>query len=230
MRILLVEDDPNLGDAVSSLLRNEGHVVDLAESLWMAKAAVTDFAYDVVLLDRMLPDGEGTELISHAREAAVQTRFLVLSALGEIEERVRGLDLGADDYMVKPFEPDELCARIRALVRRPVHGEPRVVEFGNLRLDCATRDVVVRAADGGEEIPIMFPRREMTLLQTLLERGGRVATREFLESAMYGFDDLFQSNTLESHVSRLRRHLADAAAGVTIHTVRGVGYMLREQQ
>ena len=229
MRVLLVEDDANLSEAVRRLLRKEGHIVDLADSLRMAKAAITGHPYDVVLLDRMLPDGEGTALIFHAREAGVRTRFLILSALGDIRERVEGLDLGADDYVVKPFEPDELCARIRAVGRRPTGGAPSTVEFGNLRLDRASRDISANVDGDTGGRPLVLPRRESTLLQTLLERAGRVVTRESLESAMYGYDDLFQSNTLESHVSRLRKHLAETDAGVAIHTIRGVGYMLKEQ-
>ncbi|MDE0660507.1 MAG: response regulator transcription factor [Gammaproteobacteria bacterium] len=229
MRILLVEDDSDLAEAVRRLLRREGHVVDLADSLRMARAAITEHPYELVLLDRMLPDGEGTALIFHAREAGVRTRFLILSALGDIQKRVEGLDLGADDYIVKPFEPDELCARIRAVGRRPTGDAPRSVEFGNLRLDRASRDILATTDGETEARPVVLPRRELTLLQTLLERAGRVVTRDSLESAMYGYDDLFQSNTLESHVSRLRKHLAETDARVAIHTIRGVGYMLKEQ-
>ena len=229
MRVLLVEDDPNLSETVRRLLRKEGHVVDMADSLRMAKAAITDHPYEVVLLDRMLPDGEGTALIFHARDAGVRTRFLILSALGDIRERVEGLDLGADDYIVKPFEPDELCARIRAVGRRPTGDGPRTVEFGNLRMDRTSRDIVAVAHEESDRRPVVFPRRELTLLQALMERAGRVVTRDTLESAMYGYDDLFQSNTLESHISRLRKHLAEEDTGVGIHTVRGVGYMLKAQ-
>ena len=229
MRVLLVEDDASLSEAVRRLLHKEGHVVDQADSLRMAKAAITDHPYEVVLLDRMLPDGEGTALIFHARDAGVRTRFLILSALGDIQERVEGLDLGADDYVVKPFEPDELCARIRAVARRPTGEGPSTVEFGNLRLDRASRDISATTDGELEGQPLVLPRRELTLLQALLDRAGRVVTRESLESAMYGYDDLFQSNTLESHVSRLRKHLAETDAGVAIHTIRGVGYMLKEQ-
>lgn len=228
MRILLVEDDPNLSTAIRRLLHKEGHVVDVADSLQMAKAAITNHPYEVALLDRMLPDGEGTALIFHARKADVRTRFLILTALGETQQRVQGLDLGADDYIVKPFEPDELCARIRAVGRRTARDGPQQVEFGNLRLDRASRDIVATNG-GGDGTAVLFPRRELILLQTLMERPGRVVTREVLESSMYGYDDLFQSNTLESHVSRLRKHLAEEDAGVAIHTVRGVGYMLKEQ-
>lgn len=229
MRILLVEDDVNLAEVIRRLLRKEGHVVDVADSLRMAKAAITEHPYEVVLLDRMLPDGEGTALIFHAREAGVRTRFLILSALADTHQRVEGLDLGADDYIVKPFEPDELCARIRAVGRRPTGEGTRTVECGYLRLDLDSRDIEAAANGASECKPMILPRRERSLLDTLLERAGRVVTRESLESAMYGYDDPFQSNTLESHVSRLRKRLAEAKTGVEIHTIRGVGYMLKEQ-
>ena len=229
MRVLLVEDDPNLAEAVRRLLQKHGHVVDVAGSLRMAKAAITGNPYAVVLLDRMLPDGEGTRLIFHARENGVHTRFLILSALGDIDQRVEGLDLGADDYVVKPFEPDELCARIRAVGRRPVPEIVRTVAFGNLRMDSATGDLSTGANVAEGDAPVLLPRRELALLQKLMDRAGRVVTREALETAMYGYDDEIQSNTLESHVSRLRKHLAETDTGVAIHTIRGVGYMLKEQ-
>ena len=228
MRILLVEDDPNLSDAIRRLLRKEGHVVDVADSLHMARAAITGNPYAVVLLDRMLPDGEGTRLIFHARDHGVHTRFLILSALGDTDQRVEGLDLGADDYVVKPFEPDELCARIRAVARRPVTEDSRTVELGNLRMEGDTGDLTASNGDD-DDAPVLLPRREMTLLQKLMERAGRVVTRDALETAMYGYDEVVYSNTLESHVSRLRKHLAETEAGVAIHTIRGVGYMLKEQ-
>ena len=228
MRVLLVEDDPNLADAIRPLLQKEGHVIDVADSLRMAKAAITGNPYAVVLLDRMLPDGEGIGLICHARDHGVQTRFLILSALGNIDQRVEGLNLGADDYVVKPFEPDELCARIRAVARRPVPDIQRTVVLGKLRLDGATGDLTTSNGDE-EDTPVLLPRREMTLLQKLMDRAGRVVTREALEAAMYGYDDVIQSNTLESHVSRLRKHLAETESRVAIHTIRGVGYMLKER-
>ena len=227
MRVLLVEDDPNLSEAVRRLVEKEGHVVDVADSLRMAEEAITGNPYAVVLLDRMLPDGEGTQLIFHARDHGIQTRFLILSALGDIDQRVKGLDLGADDYVVKPFEPEELCARIRAVGRRPVADLKRTVAVGNLRMDGATGDLSTANGDPGG-LSMLLPRREMTLLQKFMDRAGRVVTREALETAMYGYNEVVQSNTLESHVSRLRKHLAEIEAGVAIHTIRGVGYMLKD--
>ena len=228
MRILVVEDDPNLAKVLCLLLRKEGHVVDLANSLRMAKTAITDNPYDIILLDRRLPDGEGTELISSAREQGVRTRYLVLSGLSDPNHRVEGLDLGADDYLAKPFEPTELCARIRALGRRPLGALPRMTRFGRLGLNWDNGEVSALRRDGCEGTPIAIPRRELALLRRLMERPGGVVTREALDASMYGYDDLIQSNTLESHVSRLRKRLARHNTAVAIHVVRGVGYRLQE--
>lgn len=222
MKILLVEDDPDLAVTTQRLLGRQKYVVDIAETLQIAKAAVLDNNYEIVLLDRRLPDGDGTDLIKFARDKHIETRFLVLSALGDLGQRIEGLDLGADDYMVKPFEPDELLARIRAAERRPLPETARILELGQLRLNQDTRNFRI----SGDTV--VLPRREMIILETLMTGAGRVVTRESLESAMYGYDDEFRSNTLESHVSKLRKNLATNEAGVAIHAVRGVGYMLKE--
>ena len=224
MRILLVEDEHELAKVTKRLLEQQKYVVDVAESLTIAKAAVLDNEYDIVLLDRRLPDGEGTELIHYANFRRRDTRFLILSALGDLDNRIEGLDLGADDYIVKPFEPDELFARIRAGLRRPIPESTKVLELGKLRLNCKSRNFRV----SGETV--VLPRREMILLETLLTGAGRVITRETLENAMYGYDDDILSNTLESHVSRLRKNLTNLDAGVIVHTIRGVGYMLKDEE
>lgn len=224
MRILLVEDEYELAQVTRKLLEKQKYVVDVADSLTIAKAAILDNDYDMVLLDRRLPDGEGTELIKYAREKHRDTRFLILSALGDLDERIEGLDLGADDYMVKPFEPEELYARIRAGFRRPLPESVKVQELGNLRLNCVSRNFRVKNET------IVLPRREMIILETLLNGMRRVVTRDTLENAMYGYDDEIASNTLESHISRLRKNLGNLDAGVVIHTIRGVGYMLKEAE
>ena len=222
MKLLLVEDDPDLATTMRRLLERQNHVVDHADSLRLAKVAIVENEYSIVLLDRRLPDGEGTDLIQYARGKGLPLRFLILSALGDLDQRVEGLDLGADDYMVKPFEPDELLARLRAAERRPLPASARILELGNLRLNCETRNFRV----SGETV--VLPRREMMILESLLQAAGRVVTRDRLESAAYGYDEEVQSNTLESHISRLRKNLTGRKAGVAIRTIRGVGYMLKE--
>ena len=223
MKILLVEDDSDLAAVTQRLLHRHNYVVDVAENLRAGRAALRGNRYEIVLLDRRLPDGDGVELIRFAQGRRLSCKFLVLSALGELQERVEGLDLGADDYMVKPFEPEELLARIRAAERRPTPDIGRRIELGSLRLDCGTRNFDI----GGE--PFILPRREMVMLEQLMHGANRVVAREALEHAMYGYDEYFESNTLESHMSRLRKTLSARECGVKIHTVRGVGYMLREE-
>lgn len=222
MKILFVEDESELAEITRALLERERYVVDTAETVAIAKVMLLDDKYGLVLLDRRLPDGDGIELIRYAARKNIETRFLILSALGDLFDRVEGLDVGADDYIVKPFEPEELLARIRAASRRPLPETSKYLELGNLRLNCSTRNFRV----AGETH--LLPRRELVILETLLARAGRVVTRDTLESAMYGYDDEVQSNTLESHISRLRKHLSNVNSGVAIHTIRGVGYMLQE--
>ena len=223
MRILLVEDEVKLARAVKRLLEEEKHVIDVAESIAIARVSLLDNPYDLVLLDRRLPDGDGVNLIRYANRKKIETRFLILSALSEIHDRVEGLDLGADDYIVKPFEPEELLARIRAASRRPLPETATILELGRIRLNGTNRNLSV----GG--VTKVLPRRQLIILETLMARSGKVVAREALESAMYSFDDEVQSNTLESHVSRLRKRLVRFDAGVEIHTIRGVGYMLEER-
>ena len=223
MKILLVEDDPDLASATQRLLRRHNYIVEVAEDLRVARSALLSFRHEIVLLDRRLPDGDGVDLIHFAQDNNLSCKFLVLSALGELQERVEGLDLGADDYMVKPYEPEELLARIRAAERRPVPEVGRVLKLGALRLNCDTRNFFV---DGDAFI---LPRRELVILEQLIQGANRVVGRDVLEQAMYGYDEQFESNTLESHMSRLRKAIAARNCGVGIHTVRGVGYMLKEQ-
>ncbi len=220
MKILLVEDDPDLAAMTERVLARHNYVVDIAENLAIARSAVQDNSYSLVLLDRRLPDGDGTELIEFMRRKSLPTRFLVLSALGKLNQRVEGLELGADDYIVKPFEEDELIARIRAAERRPLPELSKVVEAGNLSFHCNERNFFV----SGE--PLILPRREMTVLECLVRGAGRVVTREHLEAEMYGYDDEIQSNSLDAHVSRLRKQLAQRRATVKIDNIRGVGYVL----
>ena len=223
MRFLLVEDEPEIAELVARLLRREGYVVDIAPSLAFGKEAVLGTEYPLVILDRRLPDGDGTELVRFARNRALTTRFLILSALGDVGDLVEGLDIGADDYVVKPFEPEELLARIRAALRRPMPEVSKTWRCGRLAFDQHSRNVTIGDDD------VAFSNRELSILETLIQSAGRVVTRDSILTTVYGYDDDIQSNTLESHLSRLRKQLASHEAGVTIHAIRGVGYMMKEQ-
>jgi two-component system, OmpR family, response regulator len=222
MRVLLIEDEIELAGAVRSALEHERFVVDHVDTIALAEAAAKQGSHDLVLLDRTLPDGDGLRLIPQLRADNPGVPVIVMSALGELSDRVSGLDEGADDYLSKPFALEELLARIRAVRRRPngLAGEPILV--GRLAFDTEYEEASV----SGTRMDL--PRRELRVLSALIRRRGRTVLRESLEKAVYGFDDDIQSNSLDSHVSRLRRKLADADAGVEIHAIRGVGYLLRE--
>lgn len=221
MRILLVEDEAEFAGAMRGALERERFVVDWVDSLALAGEASRSGVHELVLLDRTLPDGDGLALIARLREDMPGVPVIVLSARGELNDRITGLDEGADDYLVKPFALEEMLARIRAVQRRPNELAPDQVVVGGLMFDFAFGEASV----GGTRLDL--PRREASVLTALLRRRGRTVLRETLEEAVYGFDDEFQSNTLDSHISRLRRKLADAGAGIEIHAIRGVGYLLR---
>lgn len=221
MRILLVEDEAEFAKALRGALSRDRFVVDWVDSVSLASEASRSGVHELILLDRTLPDGDGLVLIPQFRVDSPGVPIIVLSARGELSDRVAGLDDGADDYLVKPFDFDEMLARIRAVQRRPNELAPDEIEIGDLAFDIAFGEARVR------ETRLHLQRREVSVLTALLRRRGRVVVRESLEEAVYGFDDTIGSNTLDSHVSRLRRKLSDAGAGVEIHTVRGVGYLLR---
>ncbi|WP_079222322.1 response regulator transcription factor [Stenotrophomonas maltophilia] len=222
MHILLIEDEAELAATLKGALQRERHVVDLAGTVAMAREAALCGLHDLVLLDRTLPDGDGLALIALLRQHNPGVPIIVLSALGQLPDRVAGLDEGADDYLAKPFALEELFARIRAVGRRPSGLNAETVTVGRLSFDPVSGETRV----GGERLDL--PRREIRVLAALARRIGRTVLRESIEMAVYGFDDGVHSNTLDSHVSRLRRKLAEAEAGVEIHAIRGVGYLMRE--
>ena len=222
MRILLVEDDPVLGPSMAARLEAEGLVVDHVTSLGDAIEAVMGARYRAVLLDRRLPDGEGMALLPVLKTRPPVPPVLLVTALDDIPDRVAGLEAGAEDYLIKPFAFEELRARLFTRLRRTPEDAPSApVVVGRLRYDLATREASV-----GEQA-LTLPRRELAIPDSLVRRAGRVVMREHLESEVYGYDDDIQSNALEAQVSRLRKRLADHRAGVLLHGVRGVGYMLR---
>lgn len=223
MRILLVEDEAELASVLRAALGRRGFVIDWVPDLAQAREAVRDPGLQVVLLDRRLPDGDGIDLMPVLRELPARPAVIVLTARGHTRERVEGLDAGADDYLVKPFELDELMARLRAVARRRPAAVVEPLTLGALTFDPVHREAQVNGA------PLPLPRRELALLDLLVRRAGRVVLRESIEAALFGFDDLPSSNTLDSHVSRLRRRLAESGSGVVIHPLRGVGYLAKTE-
>ena len=215
MRILLVEDDVDLADAVCSYLRAKAFVVDVVGRLDDARSALLTAQYSAVLLDLHLEDGDGLSLMPAVRALPEQPAVIVLTARDQVSDRIRGLDAGADDYLTKPYDPEELLARLRAVQRRSGGGES-VVQLGSLQIDLANE--LVRR-DG---VPVVLTQKEWALLRVMAMRPERIHTRDALQDALYGFDDEADSNTLEVFVSRLRRKLGREH----IQTLRGLGYRL----
>lgn len=224
MRILLVEDELDMASALNDALSKHNIVIDHVASIADAREAVHGRSYDAILLDRQLPDGEGLRLIPELRADNIDSPIIVLTAHNDHEGRIRGLDLGADDYMGKPFVVEELIARLRAVLRRPTLLSPDIIRVGRLAFDVAHMEP---SLDGKQ---LLLPRRELLVLAALVKRSGRTVTREALVNAVYSFDVEIQSNSLDAHVSRLRKKLAGLNAGAAIHTIRGIGYLLKASE
>ncbi|MBX5166782.1 MULTISPECIES: response regulator transcription factor [unclassified Rhizobium] len=222
MRVLIVEDEAEFADTLRVALERERFVVDQADCILMARESAMSGSYDLVLLDRTLPDGDGLSLVPILRETHPGLPIIVLSARGEVVDRISGLDQGADDYLIKPFDIDEMFARIRAVRRRPAELGSEEIHVGGLVFDLTNDEASVG------DTRLDLTRRELRVLAVLMKRRGRTVLRESLEQAVFGFDDEVQSNTLDSHISRLRRKLAEANAQVEIHAIKGVGYLLND--
>lgn len=220
MRLLLVEDNPQLAQLVQDGLTRQGFVIDRCGSLKDAMTARAAASHDLILLDLGLPDGDGMGLVRELRKANDSTPILILTARGGLNDRLIGLDGGADDYLVKPFEIAELAARCRALLRRPGASLGVVLNLGNVALDTTTRTVTVK------EQRIEVPPREVALLEQLLRRSEQVVRRNQLEESLYSFGEEVTPNALESAVSRLRKRLTAADANVLVRTAHGIGYAL----
>lgn len=216
MRILLVEDDAMLGAGVRRGLQQAGHAVDWVQDGQAADVALAGEPYDVVLLDLGLPRKSGLDVLRDLRRRGRHVPVVILTAQDAVPERVAGLDAGADDYLVKPFDLDELAARIRAVQRRSVGRAEPVLENGALTLNPATHEVFLAGA------PISLSAREFSLLHALLEHPGRPISRSRLEERLYGWSGQVESNAVEVHVHSLRRKLG----AEWIKTLRGVGYMV----
>jgi len=216
MRILLIEDEPALGAAVATHLKRSSHAVDWVQRLDDADAALRAVDYGLVLLDLHLPDGRGLDLLRKLRKANDKRPVIILTARDQIRDRIEGLNAGADDYIVKPFDLDELIARILAVQRRSAEKASPTFRAGSLTIDQAARKVW---RDGDE---VQLTAREWALLECLAQRVGATLSKAQLEEALYAFGSEVESNAVEVFVSRLRKKLgADA-----IHTIRGLGYRL----
>lgn len=218
MRILLVEDTVDVAEAIIASLTRTGHVVDWESHGGKAASLVIAEHYDLLILDVMLPGMDGFELLRRVRGKALTTQVLMLTACAEIDERVRALDLGADDYLVKPFDYRELDARIRVLLRRSDGRHTNLLECGNVSLDRKNRSATL---DG---LPLDLTRRELTLLEILAARPGRIFSKEELIEKLFTLDDNPNANTVEQYVGRLRKKLLTAQ--FEIRTLRGLGYQV----
>jgi DNA-binding response OmpR family regulator len=220
MRLLLIEDNARLGALIVDGLVQDGFVIDWRETLEEGLEARGLAAYDLILLDLGLPDGDGLDLVKQLRRSRDSVPILILTARGGLGERIAGLDVGADDYLVKPFDIAELAARCRALLRRPGSCLGVILEAGNVALDTANRSLEVAGA------PVAMSPRELALLEHLLRRSGQVVAKTLLEDQLYAMDAEVTPNALEVAVSRLRKRLAAAHADLTLRTAHGVGYAL----
>jgi len=219
MRILLAEDDPSLGATVQSWLRLDGYAVDWVQRGDSAAAALQTHSYDCVLLDRGLPWASGDALLSRLRSAKDLVPVLIITARDTLADRIEGLDLGADDYLVKPFDLAEMSARIRAAMRRHALHADNVLKHGAIELDLASKRVTL----AGETVALTA--RELAVLHALMLRPQQIVKRAQIEEALYGWGDEVESNAIEVHIHHLRKKLGAAS----IVTMRGLGYRLKEE-
>lgn len=220
MRILLVEDDRMLSDAITRAMTQSAHVVDVSYSGEEADRALATYEYGLVLLDIGLPNIDGFEVLKRLRSRRNKVPVLVLTARNTIEDRISGLDLGADDYLAKPFHLSELEARVRALIRRAHASASSELIHGRLRLDTAGRRLFC------DNEPVDLSARELSVIELLLLKEGKVVTKQQIVDHLYGWEDASNSNAIEVFVYRLRKKLE--ASGTDIRTVRGMGYLIEK--
>ena len=216
MRILLIEDDPGLGNAVRDQIAAEGHMPDLAPTLSYARDLLATMPYDLILLDLGLPDGRGIDFLKGLRAKGSVTPVMILTAHDRITERIEGLNAGADDYMVKPFDLAELSARIAAVARRYAGNPNPLITLGALKIDLAAHAI------HGPKGQIDLSQREWIIFEALLQRPGQIVSKSQIEDQIYAFDSEVESNTIEVYVSRLRKKLGKDV----VQTLRGMGYRL----
>jgi two-component system response regulator QseB len=216
MRLLLIEDDPMIGKSIRDGLRREGYSVDWVRDGWAGEQSVKTQDYDMLILDLGLPRKDGLAVLSSIRASGKIIPVLIITARSEVDDRVAGLDAGADDYLVKPFSMPELNARVRALLRRSFGRADTVIQAGDLEINPQSREVHI----GGKNIALS--QRELALLEQLMQRPGAIVSKSSLEGSIYAWGEEVESNTIEVHISNLRKKLgADR-----IITVRGIGYRI----
>lgn len=220
MRLLIIEDSERLARLLVTGLSERGFVCDMAGTLDIAASAMAVAEYDALVLDLGMPDGDGRTWLAAARRNSCMVPALILTARGALGDRIAGLDAGADDYMVKPFDLDELAARLRALLRRPGARTPALLSSGALSFDTVSRSATLSGK------PLDLSRKEAALLEILMRREGSVIQRSMIEDTLYSFNDPVTPNAIEAVVSRMRRKLEEAGETGRLHTIRGVGYML----
>jgi two-component system OmpR family response regulator len=224
MRSLVIEDEPQIRAYVGRLLAQLNGIVDSVGSVSDAQQALGSFRYDLAIVDRMLPDGDALAIVTELSQLRERPAIIMLTARDAKEDVIDGLNNGADDYLGKPFEPQEFIARVRAVLRRPRLPVPSILSLGNVELHVGTNEAIVA------DKKVLLRRREALILEALLMRRDRVITRTALVEQTYGFDDEIESNTLEAQVSRLRKKLAELGGDIEIRSMRGIGYIIRLAQ
>ena len=218
MRILVVEDEIKMAKVIASALKREGHAIDTSYSGAEGLAMAESEPYDLIVLDRMLPEVEGVEIVKKLRESNISTPVILLTALGTIKDKTTGLDSGADDYLVKPFSIDELISRVRALLRRPPIAQPNILTVGDLSLD-TTQKTIIR-----KNKQISLTSKEYSLLEYLMLHAGQTISKETLIKHVWDFDSDILPNNVEAHIKQLRKKVDKPFSKPLIKTVRGFGY------
>lgn len=222
MRILLVEDNERLAEAISENLTAAGFAIDHVARGEDALTVTADQQYDAIVLDLGLPDIDGMDVLKALRDKKNAVPVLMLTARDQLSDKIEGLNKGADDYMVKPFETDELIARLNALLRRPVQAVSEIITVGNLSFNTTNRQAMAR-----DKI-LELSKRETDLLEQLLRSLGKIVSKKSIEMRLYSYDDKGSVNSVEVLVHRLRKKLESYDAGIDIHTLRGIGYMIMD--
>lgn len=222
MRILLVEDNERLADAISENLTAAGFTINHVARGEDALAVTADQQYDAIVLDLGLPDIDGMDVLKALRDKKNAVPVLMLTARDQLSDKIEGLNKGADDYMVKPFETDELIARLNALLRRPAQAVSEIITAGNLSFNTTNRQAMAR-----DKI-LELSKRETDLLEQLLRSLGKIVSKKSIEMRLYSYDDKGSVNSVEVLVHRLRKKLESYDAGIDIHTLRGIGYMIMD--